>query len=111
MINKLTDSELTDYGSMANGSTVNESIPNQSITIEYTPNESTGNEPTVPENCLPNIDDNSSHCSVEFFQFAGDHIIVLICLPLNATHLLQSLDIEIFKLLVNAYYSELDRRH
>lgn len=52
---------------------------------------------------------HSSHCSVEFFQFAGDHSIGLVCLPPYATHRLQFLDVGIFEPLANVYCLESDQ--
>lgn len=49
------------------------------------------------------MNNHSSHCTVEFFQFARDPNIGFVCLFLYATHLLQSLNVRIFETIANAY--------
>lgn len=54
------------------------------------------------------IDGYSSHCSVKFFQFTGDHSIHLVYFPLYAAHIIVPLEVEIIEHLTNSYCLELD---
>lgn len=95
------NNELTVYSSMVRKSTVNESTVKEL-------NQSTVNEPMEPEMHLIFINIYSSHCSIEFFKFTGDYYICFICLAKIHTHILQQLDVEIFKFLANTHCMELN---
>ncbi|SPC66752.1 uncharacterized protein UHOD_11418 [Ustilago sp. UG-2017b] len=55
------------------------------------------------------LDGHGSHITAEFIQQARDSCIVCLCLPPNATHLLQPLDVVIFGPLQQAFTKEVDK--
>ena len=44
------------------------------------------------------MDGHSSHVSIEVIQLARDNGVHLLCLPSHTTHILQPLDVGVFKL-------------
>lgn len=52
------------------------------------------------------VDGHSSHVSIEFIDYACGNRIILVCLPSHTTHLLQPLDVGLFRPL-QQYYSQL----
>lgn len=54
------------------------------------------------------IDAHNSHITCEFIEFCVKHCINALCLPLHATHLLQSLDVGIFGPFQNSYGREVE---
>ena len=49
------------------------------------------------------IDGHESHNSAEFQQYCKDHKIILLCMPLHLSHLLQPLNVGCFGPLKKAY--------
>ena len=49
------------------------------------------------------VDSHASHISNEFIQFTQAKKIVCLCLPPHSTHLLQPLDVRVFRLLNQNY--------
>lgn len=86
-----------------NKTTINESTINNLIKFKV-------KQFTVSEKRLLIIDGYSFHCSIEFFQFSGDHSIRFLCLSSHATYFLQPLDVEIFESLANVYCLECHER-
>lgn len=43
------------------------------------------------------LDGYGSHCTYEFLEYCDQHRIIVFCLPLHATHLLQPLDVVLFQ--------------
>lgn len=105
MVNKSTMNKLT-----VNELMIYESIAKESITNQYTVNKSTITKLMMSEKHFLIIDSYSSDCSEEFFQFAGDHNIGLVCLLSYITRRLQPLAIGIFESLANVYSLELDKQ-
>lgn len=66
------------------------------------------NNLTMLEKRLLIMNNQSSHCPVDFIQFVEDYNIGLIFLPPHATFLLQHLNSTIFETLANAYCLESD---
>ena len=54
------------------------------------------------------MDGHSSHVNVEFVRFCWDHRIIPVCLPPHSTHILQPLDLVIFRRLKQAYSDKVD---
>ncbi len=55
------------------------------------------------------IDDHASHITTQMIDYCVSQKIILLCLSTHITHLLQSLDVEIFALLTTAYKSHVQR--
>ena len=55
------------------------------------------------------MDSHDSHISLDLIRTARDSNVILLCLPLNTTHLLQLLDVGVFGLLKTAWRSILKR--
>jgi DDE superfamily endonuclease len=55
------------------------------------------------------VDGHDSHCSIGFIEFCYEHNICLLILPPHTTHILQPLDVGIFRPLSRAYTEILDR--
>ena len=49
------------------------------------------------------LDDHSSHVTLEFDQFCLEHQIIVLCMLPHSSHLLQSLDVDCFSVLKQAY--------
>jgi len=49
------------------------------------------------------LNDHESHVSSDFIQYCCDHSIIALCLSPHSTHLLQSLNVEVFSPLTKAY--------
>ena len=55
------------------------------------------------------IDGHQSHLTSKAIEFAGNHKIIILCLPSHSTDLLQPLDVGIFGPVAQAYQNELER--
>jgi hypothetical protein len=49
------------------------------------------------------LDGHGSHFTAEFHCFCADNAIILLCLPLHSSHLLQPLDVGCFSVLKRSY--------
>jgi len=56
------------------------------------------------------LDGHSSHLTAEFDTFCKKNAIVCLCMPVYASHLLQSLDVGVFGLLKHVYRKLLEKR-
>ena len=54
------------------------------------------------------VDDHASHISTEFIKFCNEKNIILLCLPLHTTHILQPLDVSVFGPLSREYKKQLE---
>jgi len=54
------------------------------------------------------LDGHGSHLTWQFFNFCLERNIHPICLPVECTHILQPLDVELFGPLSHCYSNELD---
>lgn len=86
----------------------NQYMNNEVIVNEMIIYETTVHKRTMLKKCFIIIDDYSSHCSVEFFEFDGDHTVDLIYFYPYSTLFLHPLDIGMFEPLTNIYCQELD---
>jgi hypothetical protein len=55
------------------------------------------------------IDDHASHITTQMIDYCISQKIILLCLSTHTTHLLQSLDVEIFASLTTAYKSHVQQ--
>ena len=55
------------------------------------------------------IDDHASHITTQIIDYCISQKIILLCLPAHITHLLQSLDVEVFASLATAYKFHVQR--
>ena len=49
------------------------------------------------------LDGHGSHITPEFNQYCLDHSIIMVCMPLHSSHLLQLLDVDCFSILKCSY--------
>ena len=54
------------------------------------------------------VDGHASHISTEFIKFCNERKIILLCLPLHTTHMLQPLDVSVFGPLSREYKKQLE---
>ncbi len=55
------------------------------------------------------IDDHASHITTQMIDYCISQKIILLCLSTHTTHLLQSLNVEVFALLITAYKTHVQR--
>ncbi len=55
------------------------------------------------------IDDHASHIATQMIDYCVSQKIILLCLSTHITHLLQSLDVEVFASLTTAYKAHVQR--
>ena len=55
------------------------------------------------------IDDHASHIATQMIDYCVSKKIILLCLSTHITHLLQSLDVEVFASLTTAYKTHVQR--
>ena len=55
------------------------------------------------------IDDHASHITTQVIDYCISQKIILLCLSTHTTHLLQSLNVEVFALLITAYKTHVQR--
>ncbi len=55
------------------------------------------------------IDDHASHITTQMIDYCISQKIILLCLSTHTTHLLQSLDVEVFASLATAYKTHVQR--
>ena len=53
------------------------------------------------------VDGHASHVTMDLIELARDNNVILFCLPPHTTHLLQPLDVSVFKSLKDHFYRSL----